>query len=268
MAHLPVIPLTTGQRLMGGTVIFKIHGTNKWLKIGPVGAANYTPTLTEVESRSDETGRSKLIGTWITATDAVLQIADVQMWTPMVYDAMFLAKRTYRTQAAVASATMIVEDVAVGDVVEIPGIKPNIVSVTDGAASDPVEYAEDETGYEGGHYIYQKSRSLLEFTKIPAGADSDAEITYSLPAITEADKVVSLEIMKTNGVRGECRILGAVAEGMPGQAQDYIFPDVEFRPSGDVTLKGVDALNVASLTAKVYDLSGAGYGFVRPVIAA
>jgi len=265
MATSPIKQLTTGQRIMGGIVVFKPHDSIKWIKIGPVGAVTFTPTLTELESRSDESGTSQLIGSWVTQSDAVLQIADIQMWTDALYDAMFLAERTYRTQTAVASATLTVEDVAAGDIIDIPGIKPAIISVTDGAASDPVEYSEDDTGFGDGHYIYQKSRGLLEFIAIPAGADADAEVTYSLPAITEADKVVSREIMRTSGIRGEVRVLGVVDGGLPGAPVDYIFPDVEFRPNGDVTLKGVDALNVGALTGKVYNTGGAGYGFVRPV---
>jgi len=266
MATSPIKQLTTGQRLMGGIAIFKPAGQSKIIKLGPVGAVTLTPTLTEVESRSDESGRSQLIGSWVTQQDAQLQIADIQMWTDTLYDAMFLASRTYRTQAAVASATMLVEAVAVGDVVDVPGIKPTIISITDGEVA-PVSYDEDDTGYGDGHYIFQSARSLVEFIKIPAGAGADAEITYSLPAITEADKIVSREIMSTNGIRGELRVLGAVAEGMPGDPVDYIFPDVEFRPDGAITLKGTDDLNRGSLTGKVYNLGGLGYGYVRPVAA-
>ncbi|WP_027489230.1 hypothetical protein [Allorhizobium undicola] len=264
MATLPVIPLTTGQRIMGGIALFQPHGSDKVIKIGPVGVVDFAPTLTEVESRSDETGTSQLIGSWITQQDAVITISDIQMWTPTTYDAMFLSKRILATQTALASGTVIVEDVAVGDVLELPGINPSITSVTDGAAT-PVEYDEDADGFGEGHYIYQSKRKLLEFIAKPAGAGADAEITYSLPAITEADKVVRLEIMKTGGVRGKFTLLGIVDGGLPGKAVDYVFADVEFRPNGNITLKGVDALNVASLTGKVYNTAGQGYGFIRPL---
>ncbi len=71
--------------------------------------------------------------------------------------------------------------------------------------------------------------------------------------------------MRTSGIRGKLSILGVTGGGLPGQAVDYIFKDVEFRPNGAVTLKGVDALNVGSLTGRVYN-DGTGYGFVRPVV--
>ncbi len=265
MATSPIKQLTTGQRIMGGIVVFEPHDSLKVIKIGPVGAVTLTPTLTEIESRSDESGTSQLIGSWVTQTDAVLQIADIQMWTDALYDAMFLASRTYRTQTAVASTVLTVDDVAVGDVIQIPGIKPTITTITDGAAEDPVAYVEDGTGFGDGDYIFQSSRGLLEFVKIPSGAGTDAKVTYALAAITAADKIVEREIMGTSGIRGKVSVLGVVDGGLPGQAVDYIFPDVEFRPNGDITLKGVDALNVGALTGKVYNTGGAGYGFVRPV---
>jgi hypothetical protein len=265
MATSPIKQLTTGQRIMGGIVLFKPHDSDIFIKFGPVGSVTLTPTLTEVESRSDESGTSQLIGSWVMQTDGVLNIADIQMWSPEIYDAMFLSLREYETQSAAASTVLTLENVKVGDVIKIPGIKPTITTVTDGAAEDPVVYVEDVLGVGVGNYIYQRKRGFMEFTAIPVGADEDVKITYALAAITEVDKIVKREIMRTSGIRGEVHVLGVVAEGAPGEEVDYIFNDVEFRPNGDITLKGVDALNVASLTGKVYNTGGAGYGFVRPV---
>ncbi|MCQ1856216.1 hypothetical protein, partial [Neorhizobium galegae] len=179
--------------------------------------------------------------------------------------ALFTSPSSHRTQPAVTSANLGVEHVAVGAVTPMPRIKPTITTVTDGAVEDPVAYTEASSVMGGGHYIYQRSRGLLEFIAIPDGAAADATITYALAAITEADKIVEYEIMRTSGIRGEVQVWGVVDGGLPGEPVDYIFPDVEFRPNGDVTLKGVDALNVASLTGKVYNQGGAGYGYVRPV---
>ncbi|MBY5684825.1 hypothetical protein HFO32_22135 [Rhizobium leguminosarum] len=266
MAQLPLMPVTGGQKLSGGQVVFQEHGLAKPYKLGPIDSAEFASALTEVEARSVETGLSKLIGSWPVQQDASITLNGIQKWDPVIYRSMYLAKTIYVTQAAVASATVIVEDVAVGDVVEIPGVNPSITSVTDGATT-PVSYIEDATGFGDNHYIFQSQRKLLEFIKIPATADTDVEITYSLPLITEADKVVRHEIMKTAGVRGKLSILGVIAESMPGQAVDYIFPDVEFRPTGPGTmLGGLSELQTASLTARVYD-NGSGYGFIRPYTA-
>ncbi|CAN7260159.1 hypothetical protein LJR098_001073 [Rhizobium sp. LjRoot98] len=265
MATSPIKQLTTGQRIMGGIVVFKPKGTNKFIKIGPVGAVTVTPTLEEVESRSDESGTSQKIGNWVVKTDATVNIADIQMWTQTIYEAMFLAVKGYKTQSAVASAVLLVEDVAVGDVIQIPGIKPTVTSVTDGAPSDPVAYLEDVTGFGNGNYIYQRSRGFLEFTAIPEDAGADAKVTYALAAVTEADKIVEYDMMRTSGIRGELQVLGVVDGGLPGDAVDYIFHDVEFRPQGDLGLKDATALNTASLTGTVYNTGGAGYGYVRPV---
>lgn len=266
MATYPVMPVTTGQKLSGGQVVFHEHGLEKVYKLGPLNSAEFAAALTEVEARSVETGTSKLIGSWPVQQDGTITLNGIQKWDPVIYRSMYLAKTVYVTQTAVASATLIVDDVAVGDVIEIPGVNPTITSVTDGATT-PVEYEEDATGFGAGHYIFQSQRKLLEFIKKPAGADADAEITYALPAITEADKVIKHEIMKTAGVRGKLSILGVIAESMPGQAVDFIFPDVEFRPAGNgMMLGGLSELQTASLTARVYD-NGSGYGFIRPYTA-
>ncbi|MGX9991611.1 hypothetical protein ACS4RR_021010 [Rhizobium sp. Z1P35] len=265
MATSPIKQLTTGQRIMGGIVVFKPAGSDKFVKFGPVGDVTFTPTLTEIDSRSDESGTSQLIGSWVTQSDAVLNIANIQMWTDILYDAQFLTEKFYLTQAAVPATTLTVEDVAVGDVIIVPGIKPTITSITDGAAEDPVTYTEDATGFGNGDYIYQQARGIVEFIKIPAGAGADAVVTYAQAAITEADKIVRRQIMSTAGVRGEVRILGVVDGGLPGAPVDYIFPDVQLRPNGDTTLKGVDAQNIGSLTGKVFNTGGVGYGFIQPV---
>jgi hypothetical protein len=273
MATSPIIPLTTGQRMMGGIGIFEPFVTKRPIKIGPVGVVDYAPTLSEIESRSDESGTSQLIGSWINQQDAVLTLNDIQMWSPTMYQAMFLSKRVLATQTALASGT-VTFDAYQNDynLVELPGINPSIISVTDTAEIDPVEYEEDETGFGDGNYIFQSQRKLLEIVKFPedvtfTAGKTQVKVNYSLPSITTADEVVLYEIMKTGGVRGKFTLLGVVDGGLPGQAVDYIFPDVEFRPNGNVTLKGVDALNVASLTGKVYNTAGQGYGFIRPVVS-
>ncbi len=270
MATLPIIPLTTGQRIMGGIALFQPHGSDKVIKIGPVGVVDYAPTLSEIESRSDETGTSQLIGSWINQTDAVISLNDIQMWSPTMYEAMFLAKRVYATQTALASG--VVEfDAHQGDynVIEVPGINPSVTSVTNGAEADPIEYDEDPTGFGDGNYIFDSESKMLEIVKFPedvvfTAKKTPVKVTYSLPAITAADEVVLYQIMKTGGVRGKFTLIGVVDGGLPGKAVRYIFPDVEFRPNGNVTLKGVDALNVASLTGKVYNTGGQGYGFIYP----
>jgi len=267
MATSPIKVLTTGQRMQGGQLIFKEHGKKKWNKIGPVGAVTFTPTLTEVTSRSDETGQSQLIGSWVTQSDAVLNIADIQMRTETLEEALMLATTKYRTQTAVASAVLTVEDVEVGDVIDIPGMFATIISVEDTASGSPHVYHEDATGFGSNHYIFQSERNVLEFIAKPTGAAADADITYSLPAVTEADGIIERTMLTTSGKRGELRVLGSVgANGaLPGVAEDYIFLDVELRGDGAVTLKGVDNLNTGTLTAKVYNTGGAGYGFSRPV---
>jgi hypothetical protein len=264
MATLPIKLLTGGNRIQGGIGLFQPHDSQKIIKIGPMGAVEWTSNLTEVEARSDESGTSQLTGKYITQSDSTISVADIQTWTPWLYDSLFLLKRTYWTQEAVASATLDIEDITIGDVIEVPGINPSVVSMKDKTPSTPKSYTEDVDGDGDGHYIFQSQRKLLEFVGKPSGATPDGQLTYSLPEITEDDKVVKLEIMKTAGTRGKFFVLGVVDDSQPGEPVDYVFYDVEFRPNGNVPLKDASALNVGSLTGTIYNTGGQGYGYIRP----
>lgn len=264
MAHLPIKPLTTGQRIMGGITIFKPHDSDRYIKFGPVDSVTWTPTLTEIDSRSDETGTSQLIGKWPVQQDGKIEITGIQMWSDLLYDSLFLATREFITQAAVTSASLTLLNIAIGDVIRIPGYNPTIISVTDTTSVSPVDYTEDEDATGDGEYIFHQNSGLLEVTGKPSGANSTLVITYSLPLITSADKLPKREIMKTGGTRGELRVIGTTDGGLPGDPVTYVFRDVKFMPNGAVNLKNAKELNTGSLTGDLFNASGQGYGYIIP----
>ena len=257
MSKSPVRQITDKQRIMGAVVLFKPHDSIKEVKVGPVGTIELTPNLTEVESRTGENGFSELIGTFVTVKDGTLVLNDIQMWGDWLYSALYMGEITYRTQTAAPTNTLVVEDVAPGDVVRIPGIKPSITSITDGAEGSPVAYAAND-------YTYAQKTSYLEFVSVPEGAGADATITYALPEITAANKLVAVEFMSNQGKRGQLTAIGVIADGFAGTKQEVeiVLPDVEFRPNGAITQGDTANLNVASLTARVYGVNGS-YGTLR-----
>jgi hypothetical protein len=255
MATYPIKQLTSMQRLMGGIALFRPAGQQKWIKIGPVDGVEFTPNITTQPVYTNEFGDRRLLRNITTTKEGSVVLNGIQMWTEWLYSALFLSKKKYKTQAAVASATMIVENVAAGDVVTLPGIKGSITSITDGAAEDPVVYAENVD------YIFHPATGVLEFLKVPAGSAEDVEVEYSLPAVTETDGLLDLSIMETSGTRGEFRYIGITADGM-GDPVDLYLADVEFLPNGAVAAGDTENPNVGSLTGSVYTTSVSGYGTV------
>lgn len=259
MAQYPIVQLTNKQRLMGTTNLFKFHGTNKWIKLGPAASTVFTPTLTEVDDRSNEWGDNRLIGKFVTGKDPVLVVNEMSQWTDFAYQTLFMAEKQYLTQEAVVSATMTVEDVAVGDVFRLPGVKGSITSITDGAESSPVSYAVNT------NYIFNGRYRTGEFTKLPVGAGDDAVVTYSLPAITEADGLLDLEMMSASGARGEFLSLGIIPKSFSGSRQEteMWIPDIEFRPQGDVSQGDTANVNKFTLVGNIYSHPEHGYGRLR-----
>ncbi|MCZ7890429.1 hypothetical protein O9X99_01945 [Agrobacterium salinitolerans] len=272
MATLPLMPINNKQRIMGGQAAFQIEGTDRLIKLGPNESIEFAPTVNNVDARSSESGMSKLIGSWPTSYDGTLTVNGIQKWDRFAYLAMFMASVRFRTQAA-STDILTYEDIWSTDVnghyavLDLPGINPEITAVTDGATV-PVAMTEDTQGLGlVGNYIFHSKRNKLEFTRKPASAGPDCEIEVSYPEITEADKIIEYVTMENAGVRGKFFVLGVVAPNMPGEAVDYIFPDVQFTPAGPVNLIGaVDQLQTGSLTGRLFD-NGTGYGFIRPVIA-
>lgn len=241
--------ITDKQRISGGQVAFKIKGTNKYVSLGSCPTVEFTPNLTEVESYSAEFGDRRLIGSWAVGKDGTINIT-CESWTEILYQALFMSEKKYLTQASVTAGTMTLEDVAVGDIFRIPGLNPTITEISDDASGVLVE---DQ------HYTVHRS-GFSQVIAIPAGFGEDAIVEYSLPEITEADKILDLGIMATSGVRGELVIIGVVADGMPGQEVEQTYWDVELRPSGAVPSINTESLNQATITGRVFATSGKGNG--------
>ncbi|MGO7115572.1 hypothetical protein ACCS79_03570 [Rhizobium johnstonii] len=257
MAKYPATPLSPGYHRIQGVMAFYQSTTSpKLFKIGPVGSVVITLTPTEVEARSSEKGSNDLIATYVTQRDGTVALNDIQMWTPWLYAALYMAEHKYLTQTAKAAQTLEIPDPATGDVVQVPGVKATITSVTDGAPSDPVEYEVDDD------FGYHTDSGLLEILNVPAAADeAKAVVTYSLPAITEAEGILDLAAMSVSGTRGKLILIGVI-ESNPGVPVTVVVPDVEFRPNGDIPMGDVSALNVVSLTGRIYNTDPKGMAFI------
>jgi len=249
MATYAFQQITDAQRISGGQVAFKPKGSNKYVSLGSCPSVEFTPNITEVESYSAEFGDRRLIGSWAVGKDGTINLT-VESWTEILYQALFMSEKKYIKQAAVTSATMTIEDVAVGDIFKIDGMNPIIVEITDG---DTGSLVEDE------HYTVHRT-GFVEVIALPEGFGSDAIVEYELPEITEADKLLDLGIMAMSGVRGELVVVGVVADGMPGSETEQTYWDVELRPSGAVPSIDTENLNSATLTGRVFATSGKGAG--------
>ncbi|CAN7330285.1 hypothetical protein [Neorhizobium tomejilense] len=254
MAQLPIRPITTKQRLMGCVVLFKPAGTEKLIKFGPCESVEITPNITQVPSYTNEFGDRRLIGNFTTEKSGTIGLNGLSMWTELLYQALFMANKKYRTQAAVTSQTISITDVAVGDIVRIPAIRATAVTVSDAGAAVYVENT---------HFTYHAKTGLVEIVALPADAEADATVTYSAPAITEADKLLDLSVMETSGIRGELHIVGVIAAGQVGKETEVVLHDVEFIPSGAISVGDAANLNTATLTGSMYSTSASGYGYMR-----
>jgi hypothetical protein len=252
MATYPIRQLTAKQRLMGGIALFRPKGAQKWIKVGPVESVEFTPNITTVDMYTNEFGDRRLLRKITTTKEGSVALNGIQMWTEWLYSALFMAEKKYKTQAAVAAQTLVVESVAAGDVVSLPGIKGTISEITDGATG---VYVEDT------HYIFHPATNIIEFLSKPAGATEDAIVEYDLPAVTEADGLLDLAIMETSGTRGEFRYIGITVDGN-GDPVDMYLPDVEFQPNGAIAAGNTAAENTGSLTGSVYATSDKGYGSI------
>jgi hypothetical protein len=253
MAQLPIRPITTKQRLMGCVVMFKPAGTEKLIKFGPCETVEITPNITQVPSYTNEFGDRRMIGNFTTEKSGSVALNGLSMWTELLYQALFMSNKKYLTQAAATAQTMEIADVAVGDVVRVPAIRATNISVSDAGSA---VYVEDT------HFTYHAKTGLLEIIELPVDADTDATVTYDKPAITEADKLLDLSVMETSGIRGELHIVGVISTGY-GKETEVVLHDVEFIPSGAISVGDTANLNTASLTASMYSTSAAGYGHMR-----
>lgn len=253
MAQLPIRPITNKTRLMGAVALFMPEGTSKYIKVGACESIEVTPNITQVPVYTSEFGDKRQIANVTTEKTGTVSINGASQWTEFLYQVQAMANPKYRTQAAATGKTFEIKKVAVGDVIELPGIRATNVEITDSASS---VYVEDE------HYTYHAKTGLIEIIKLPEGAATDATGTYDEPAVTEADKLLDLAFMETSGVRGKLRVVGVISTGY-GKETEMILNDVEFTPSGAISIGDVNNPNVATITGSMYSTSAAGYGTLR-----
>lgn len=249
MANLPIRPITTKQRLMGCVVIFRPHDSKKFIKVGPCESVEITPNITQVPSYTNEMGDRRLIGNFTTEKTGTVALNGLSMWTEFLYQALFLSKKVYYTQPAATALEYTVEDIAVGDVICLPGIRATNIEFT-------AAFVENE------HFIHYPKNNTIEIILLPDGVTGDETLTYDQPAVTETEKLLNLAVMSESGTRGELRIIGVIRGG-PGKEVEVILPDVEFIPSGAISTGDTANLNTAALTGSMYSTDESGYGFLR-----
>lgn len=255
MATYPIKQLTQMQRLMGGIALFKPHGSIKWIKVGPTETVEFTPNITTVPVYTNEFGDRRLLRNVTTTKEGTLAANGLSAWSEWVYQALYVSKHKYLAQEAVANGEMVIEETDLIGVYEIPGKKGTVGSVTDGVESSPVTYVLDE------HYTFHPATGIVEVLSKPENAGNKIHVSYTLPAITEADKLIDYSIMETSGTRGEFRYIGLTTDGL-GTPVDMRLFDVEFLPSGAASAGDTANVNVASLNGSVYT-TDKGYGTIQ-----
>lgn len=261
MATLAFQPITDKQRISGGQLAFKKHGTNKYINFGAVVSMEMTPNLAPIESYTSEFGDRRLIGEWTVTKDANINIV-CESWTDLAFEALYMSEKKYITQAAETAKTVTIDDVAIGDAIRLNGIRPTVTAVTNGTTGTPVTLVENE------HYTVHKS-GIVQIIALPANFGDEAIVKYSLPKVDVADGLLDMGIMSNNGIRGELLFIGVTGEGMPGQELEQIYWDVKLSPSGAIPSLNTEALNQFTLEGRVYASSGKGdgkaYGQVRSI---
>lgn len=251
---LPIVPLVNKQRMMGTISLARPVGMSRWIKVGPTGTVNFTPTVDTVESKSAETGLNKLIRKFTTGTSAVVEFSDASAWTEFMYTVQFMAAKRYLTQSAVTAQTIELTELVDNYVFDIPVRKGTVTSITNGETGEDLV-----TLVEGLDYIFSSETRFGEIKKAPVGFGNIAIVTYSAPAITEAEAMLDLDILSATGVRCELMVIG-IDPGGNGDPMSMYLPSVEFRPNGAATLGDAANLNVATLQADVYQDESGSYG--------
>lgn len=251
MATYPVKQLTKMQRLMGGIGLFRRHGAKSWLKWGPAGSVDFTPNITTVGVYTNEFGDRRLLRNVTTLKEGTVNINELAAFTDLTYAATFVSEQKYLVQTAVANGTFVIEDAEVGGIYDIPGVNGVVTGVTDGA---DVDFIEDV------HFTFHPATGMVEILSKPAGADADITIAYTLPAITEQEGILDLEVLSASGTRGEFMYIGVIADDTLGVPMTLYLPDVEFLPSGAISAGDTENPNTVSLTGSVYTTADKGYG--------
>ena len=254
-----VQPITTKGRIAGGQIIFQPEGSDREVNLGG-GSVEWTPNLTEVDTYTTEFGDRRLTGSYAVTKDGTIGVT-LNQWTESVYQALFMSAKTYLTQEAVVSATLVKANVDVGNIFRVPGVGATVSAVTDGAESDPVSLAA------GTHYTFHKGTGRLQIIALPEDFGTDIEISYTLPAITAADKILDLGFMSSGGLRGRLSVVNVIGEGMPGIGSEAVFNSVEFRPNGAVPFINNEGENQATLNGRMFAVANVGaakaYGHFR-----
>jgi len=255
MATMAFQPILSKQRVSGGQLVFRKKGTQKYVNLGALASMEFTPNLTEIESYTQEFGDRRLIKKYVTTKDGQISFT-CESWTELGYEILFMANRRLLTQTAVTAGTLTIEDVAVGDAIKIPGFKPVVTGISDGADNDLIEDV---------HYTVHRA-GYVQIIALPAGFTGDAIVEYTLPAITETEGLLDLDLMSTAGVRGELVFIGVTSESGDGEEFEQTYHDVELRPSGSVPSFGTEQLNQFTVQGSVYATSNKNsYGTIRSI---
>jgi hypothetical protein len=242
-------------------VLFRRHGTEKWINLGDVEAFSYTPELTEIERYGKDSDTRVLRRSDVIQKDANGSMTLVQM-SDVVRGMMFMSDPdSYAAQAEVTAGTYTITNVEPGGIYRLPAFDVTVTAITDGNETEPVNYVE------GTHYKVDRRTGFIEILAIPEGASgTDAEVTYDAPEVTATEKRQELGLMQNNGVRGSLFVRG---QGAVGPNDEVELWDCEIRPSGDVQLQGEDDYQQIELSFRVYadgtKPAGFEYGRIRSI---
>lgn len=249
MAQFAVQMITNKARMSAAQVLFQPEGSAKLYSFGNVTALEFTPNLQEFEDTSREEGIKQIIGIYLVQKDGTITLR-TRSWTEVVYQLAMMSDKAYVVRAADEDVSVTYEDVAVGDIYRTTK-RVTITSATDGALEDPVAWVE------GTHFTYHPQSGVVQILAIPAGSEPDLHLEFDVEAITDSDKLLSLQVLGNEGVTGR---LIAIGTNQVGQKGELNLGRVQFRPDGAVPFVGGDEGDEASLTGRVFAEPGVGYG--------
>lgn len=229
-----------------GQMLFKPVGSDREVVLGEVEDFGATPELTEAEYRSKSYPRSRLVKTAVFA-DAVNLEFTLKSLNRRTLAMLFMGSSvdSVLTQSAVTAAEKVFANPERGDIFDLEAFDVAEVELDGGT---------DGSWVLGTHYSVDAPTGRVEVLSVPDGSEASVTVTYSAPAIVEADGRQALGILEGQGIRGQIFYRELGAEGPFNWSVTYW--DVEIRPSGSIAHMGGDEYANIELSGKVYATAG------------
>lgn len=241
MAQYAARAINNKVRMSSAQVFFKLDGSEKLFNTGNNQSLVYTPEIQEWEDWSRQHGAKTLVGTYPIQKGATIELSTTS-WTELIYKLMYVSEGEYVAQEEIASSVHTFAAVEIGDIYKVPVKNATITTADDGDDVAPIAWVE------GTHFTFHKPSGIVEILAIPDTA-TDLVLDLAAPVIADADKLLKLKIMESQGLTGRLIAIGTNQVGAKGELN---VGRVKFLPSAGVASVGGDEGDVAALTGRVY----------------